>query len=168
MEANFLTTTDLDAASSSITMLRELLNSGELALLNEKPSTKAQQLTRLAHLVGSLESVMLRTQLEKEILAKNIEFFSTHRMRGWIEGQQKMIDRVGVVHLEVAVNFKLKDVEYFRELLSVKIGGPVVLEITVTKSLIGGAIVQHGTYRMDASVKSRLERFGKSWQQASK
>ena len=162
------TTAGLDAASASLSTLRELLQSGELELLSEKPGTAAQKTARLTHIAGTLQSPELQKQFEERITAKDFAFFSSHNLHEWINERQKEIEKIGVVRLIVAIVFKPKDLEGFRTFLQEKIGKAVVLDLVVDHSLIGGAIIQHGTYRMDASLKSRLERFGASWQKATR
>ena len=162
------TTAGLDAASASLSTLRELLQSGELELLSEKPGTAAQKTARLNHIASSLQSPELQKQFEERITVKDFAFFSSHNLHEWINEQQKEIEKIGVVRLEVAITFKSKDIEGFRTLLQEKIGRAVVLDLVVEHSLVGGAIIQHGTYRMDASLKSRLERFGTSLQKATR
>ena len=166
--ASLSTTSDLDAASASLTTLRQLVQSGELELLNEKPGSTTQKTARLSHIASSLESAALQNFLNDRIDAKDFTFFTAHSLRVWIEEQQATVEQIQIVNLELAVTFKEKDLQLFRALLSEKIGKLVVLNLSIDHSLIGGAVIQYSTYRMDASLKSRLERFGESWEKATR
>lgn len=64
------------------------------------------------------------------------------------------------------MHFKEHDVWEFAALLSKKIDRPVVVSVKVEKDLIGGAIIQFGSYLSDFSIKTQLDIFRENWHKA--
>ena len=73
----------------------------------------------------------------------------------------------GQLLLDRLINWcKEKDIKEMAEVMSQKIGAQVVLSCKVDSSLIGGAIIQHGSYVSDYSLKSQLDLFRSRWHKA--
>jgi len=158
---------ELDQIHLSLVQLLDMANDGELDLILDQSSKTAKQKELfLTKVVDSLASAELKKELHPIVKSGNFDFFSKRNLSDWAEALEREAEDIEVINLQVALDFKPKEVREFIEVLSKKIGHPVALNIKVDHSLVGGAIIQHGNYLSDYSVKTRLDQFRSSWHRA--
>ena len=153
----------LDKLHLSIINLNDMLTDGELELILEQvdKSTQQKQLF-LDKVVAGVLSPELRTVLK----VQNQDFFLTRNLEQFLTSLRSRAEHCAVVKLTVAVEFRESDLREMASLLSEKLGKQVVLSLKVEPSLIGGAVVQHGSYVSDYSLKTQLELFRADWRHA--
>ncbi len=157
----------LDLLHLSIINLLDMIKDGEIDLvLEQNKKTAVQKSLFIQKIIESLDSPELRDALQAELDAKNIDFFLEKHLRDILVALQKEAERIIPVHLTVAVEFKMRDLQDMVSLLSKSLGHQTVLDVHVDRSLIGGTVIQFGNYISDYSIKSRLEQFRSRWEEA--
>lgn len=163
-----LDTRQLDLIHGSVIQLTETILSGEMDLFLEQPRKSATQKTLFLHkLFAELPAPELRETLCAAAQAGQFSFFRSANFRPWVESLQTEAERTAVLKLTVAVDLKLADRKAAIKLLSARLEQPVVLDLTVDGSLMGGAIIRHDTRISDFSLRTRLAEFRKSWRAAT-
>jgi F-type H+-transporting ATPase subunit delta len=167
--ARIATAHQLDILHISIIDLLDMMKEGEIDLILEQPKkTALQKAAFIAKLIDSVESPELKEALMKELKSGELDFFREKYLRDLLESLQKEAEKIATVKLTVAVEFKKADIAAMTALLAKKFGRRVAMDLTVERSLIAGAIIQHGSYITDYSVKTRLEHFRSTWKAATK
>ncbi len=137
----------LAEAAAEVPELRELLRNPQL-----DPRAKAAALEDM--LAGG------------EQLVRNFVLLLADKGRsGLLEEIAREFERLvaedeGIVHVELTTAVELSDAEAKKLLKQIEEASGHKVEATrgVDKSLIGGVVIQIGSYRLDASVRGRLER----------
>jgi F-type H+-transporting ATPase subunit delta len=157
----------LDQLNLSIIQLLDMSQDGEIDLILDQPNKKHDQKELfIKKVIDSLPSPYLRDTLRIALRERSLDFFSSRNLTEWGEGLARLAEAIEVVHITVAIEFKPREISTIIKMLEKKIGKTVVLDIKVDHSLIGGAIIQHGNYISDYSLKARLDQFRSSWQRA--
>lgn len=158
---------ELDLLHSSLSALFDMSDEGEIDLiLEQSKKSDKQKVLYLEKVIKAVESPALRHLMETELQAGHLEFFSGKYLSDFLHNLQREAERTCVIKLTTAIKFKPQDIRQMTQLLTEKVGRPTVLEIKVEPSLIGGAIVQHGSYISDYSIKTRLGQFRTEWKEA--
>ncbi len=157
----------LDALHLSIINLLDMVMDEELSLvLEQKNKSEAEKLSFLQKVVDSVHSPELHGVLEDAIHRKDLAFFDEKELGDLLRFLQKEAQQFTIVRLTLALHFKEHDIWEFAALLSKKINKPVVISVKVEKDLIGGAIIQFGSYLSDFSIRSQIEIFQENWHKA--
>ncbi len=157
----------LDALHLSIINLLDMVMDEEISLvLEQKGKTDTEKFSFLQKVVDSVHSPELHGLLEDAVHRKDLRFFDEKELGDLLRYLQKQAQQFVIVKLTVAVHFKEHDVWEFAALLSKKIDRPVVVSVKVEKDLIGGAIIQFGSYLSDFSIKTQLDIFRENWHKA--
>lgn len=153
----------LDFLHLSLINLLEMTAADEIEMILDQPdkSAKHKQLF-LEKVIGAVSSAELQAILEKQ----DITFFRTRDFEPFLHTLQHRAQDFAVVKLSVALEFTEADLREMATLMSEKIGHPTVLAVKVEKDLIGGAIVQYGSYLSDYSLKTQLDVFRSKWHRA--
>ena len=112
------------------------------------------------------KSEELQNILTEQISKGNLDFFSKKEFPDFLAHLQREVEKIVIVKLTVALKFKEPDLKAMASLLSEKIGKPVAFQLTVDRSLIGGAIIQYGNYLSDYSIRTKLGEFKEQWHEA--
>lgn len=163
----------VDFLHLSLINLLDMVKDGEIDLMLEQPKkTFKQKAAFIDKVIEGIESRELRAalleifQLELEDPAHELAFFREKYLGALLRTLQQEAEHFIIVKLVVAVDFKEKDLREMVDLLEGKIERQVALELRVDPDLIGGAIIQFGTYISDYSLKTRLDLFRSHWHRA--
>jgi F0F1-type ATP synthase delta subunit len=161
-------TEQVDALHVSLINLLEMAIEGEIELVLEQTGKSLKQKSLfIDKIIKQLPSAELKALLHRELEEGNIEFFSQNALMDWLRTVQREAERIKVVKLTVAIDFKEKDLRQMADAFGKQIGSQAAFEIKTDRSLIGGAIIQYGTYISDYSLKSRLQQFRTHWRKAA-
>lgn len=165
---DLLMSDELDQLFLSLNKLLDMNEEGEIELLLDQPnkSTKQKQLY-IRKIIGVLYYPKLQLVLDEILGSENLDFFSKKYFPDWLNTLQTMAEKCYVLRLTVATNFKEKELREMAEYMTKKLERKVVLHLKVDSSLIGGAIIQHGNYITDYSLKTKLALFRSHWQKAA-
>jgi len=154
----------VDQLHLAVTRLLETVEAGEIDLVLEQAGkSEAQKQSFLDKQIDSLPSAALQKALEPVLKEKNFDFFSQKYLPDFLHQLQHAAEQIEVVNLTVACRFKPADILDMAHLLGERVGHPIAFKLDVDNSLIGGAIIQHGTYISDYSLRSRLNQFRDQW-----
>lgn len=168
----------LDVLHLSLINVIDMVKDGEIdLLLDQAGKSPKQKALFLQKIVDGVESTELRQALQETLneqagtamqsaVEDSFSFFREHALADLLHRLQSNAESITIVRLQVATEFKPDDLREMATLLSKKINQQVALLPTVEHSLIGGAIVQFGTYLSDYSVRARLEQFRAHWHRA--
>ena len=155
---------DLDKLHLAVTHLLEKAESGDLdAILEQNDKNAAQKKSALEKEIADLPSPVLQEALHQPLTANNLDFFSEKYLPDFLHNLQHAAEKIEVVRLTVACRFKPADIKDMAQLLGERVGHPIAFTLEVDNSLIGGVIIQHGTYISDYSLRSRLNQFREHW-----
>lgn len=166
-----LTADQLDRLYLSLNSLIDMVEEGDIDLILDQPKKSHNQkilyLQKITHNVCSPElHDFLVKELEKAKKSEDYEFFSQRNLHPFLVNLQKEAEAIRVVKLTFALEFKEKDLQEMAELLANKINQPVVLDLKIDHSIIGGAVIQLGNFISDYSLKTRLSQFRSHWKAA--
>ncbi len=157
----------VDLLHVALTNLLEMVSAGEIDIyLEQHEKTAAQKKAFIQKIVSDVESPELKKALEERLKENDLEFFRERNLGGVLAAVQRVAETIQIVKLRVAVSFKEKDLQDMVKQLEEQLGTEVALELSVERSLLGGAIVQFGTAIRDYSIKSRLETVRETWKAA--
>lgn len=166
--SSILDAKQLDQIHGSIIQLTEIMLSGEMELFLEQPRKSAKQkVLFLNKLFEALPAPELKEALVNAANQEQFAFFLTANFRDWLNGLQAQAEQTAVFKLTTAVDLKPIDRKAAIKLLSSRLEQPVVLELTIDSSLMGGAIIRHDTKISDFSLRTRLIQFRQSWRTAT-
>jgi F0F1-type ATP synthase delta subunit len=157
----------VDLLHTSLINLLDICRDGEIDLVLEQQAKSTQQKALfIKKIIDELPSPELRAELEPYLAKKDFEFFGQISLSGFLRGIQKQAESTAVIRLKVAIDFKERDLREMSVYMFKKVGKPVVFDLTVDKTLIGGAIVQYGNYISDYSLQTQLQQFKDHWHTA--
>lgn len=160
-------TEQLDALNLDIVNLRDLVQDGEIELVLGQASKSSQQkIAFLEKIIIKLLSPELKNTFQFVLHGGDIDFFGSTNLPIFLDTLQSAITNIAVVTLTVAITFKPEDLRELSQEATDKIGRPVVFDLRVDRTLLGGAIVRYGNYISDYSLKTRLEQFRTNWRSA--
>jgi len=81
---------------------------------------------------------------------------------------KNIASETSVIDLKIAVDLKDDDIQEIADYFSAKQQHKVILNISVDKSLIGGAIIKKDNYIMDFSLKNKLSTLSTQWKKSIK
>jgi F0F1-type ATP synthase delta subunit len=161
-------TLQVDLLHLALTNLMEMVVAGEIDLiLDQQMKSITQKKAFIAKIVSMVESPLLRKALEEKLAKGDLEFFRERNLGDILRHLQHAAEEIAVVKLRFALDFKEVDLHEMVAQLEEQLDKKVVLDISVDRSLIGGAIVQYGTFIRDYTVRARLEQFRDHWQKAA-
>ena len=159
---------ELDTLHLSLVNLRDLAEAGEIDLVLDQPKkTPDQKKAALEGMLKELPSLPLRKVILEALKKDGLELFIRQNLLDTLDILRQTAEGVQVVRLTVAVEFKEKELKGFANELCAKLNKPVVLELAVQRELIGGVVVQYGSYISDYSLRSRMQQFREHWQSAA-
>lgn len=165
--AGLYLTTQLDDLHLSLDQLAEMNHDGDFDLFLDQPKkTSSQKAKFLEKVIESLPSPLLRKVLTEKAASGTFDFFLSRLFSDFVGELQATANQYKIVGLTVAVDFTTADVRAMAESLAAQLGHPVVLNLKVDHSLIGGAIVQYGSHVWDSSIKSKIAAFRTTWKEA--
>jgi F-type H+-transporting ATPase subunit delta len=157
----------LDILHLAIINLLDMVRDGEIDLVLEQSNKSTEQKELfIKKLVESLKAEGLQKELRKHLAEHDLTFFREKELGPFLQDVQNKANECIVVKVTVAIEFKEKDVKEMAASLSARLGKQVVLSIQVNPTLIGGAIVQHGSFLNDYSLKTQLDLYRSRWQRA--
>jgi F0F1-type ATP synthase delta subunit len=158
---------DLDQLHLSLQQLQHDIRDEAFSLCIDRPAaTSASIVKSLDRLIGELGSSILQQHLRGALNSVGPLFFREPNLRALCELIDTAARSCSVIKLTTAITLHEADVLAARNILRERTNEPVVVHLKVEPGLVAGAIVQHATYVTDASVRSNLEEFSKSWQRA--
>jgi F0F1-type ATP synthase delta subunit len=158
----------IDLMHLATASLSDAVNAGETDLFLEQPGKSLQQKRLyLEKLVADIRSPELRGVLKKPLQADETEFFLRKNITEFLSDLEHAVEQVQIIRLTVAIEFKPADIRDLADNLSKRLGKTVAFDLSVDSSLVAGAVIQHGNYITDYSIKSRLARFRQEWKAAA-
>ncbi|HSI20667.1 MAG TPA: F0F1 ATP synthase subunit delta [Verrucomicrobiae bacterium] len=158
----------VDLLHLALTNVLEMVSAGEVDIfLDQRQKNASQKKAFVQKIIGSIESPELKSAFQAELDADNLEFFRERSLGTTLSLLQRETEKIKIVRLHVALEFKEKDFREMVALLEEQLNAKVALSISVERSLLGGAIIQYGTALRDSTLKSRLEVFREHWKQAA-
>jgi F-type H+-transporting ATPase subunit delta len=164
----------IDMLHLSLINLLDMVKDGEIDLvLDQNGKTFKQKAAFIDKIIEAVESKELKDGLleifniELEDTNQEMNYFREKYLGTLLRNLQEKAEKFTVVRLTLAKEFKDTDLREMVLILEKKIEKRVALEITVDSSLIGGAVIQFGTYISDYSLKSRLDQFRAHWRSVS-
>ena len=157
----------LDLLHLSLINLIDMVRDGEIDLvLDQDNKTLTQKKLFIEKLINDITSPELKKLLTDRLKNEGVEIFSEKNIGPFLHAIQRTANGCTVVKLTVATTFKEKDLQEMAAILSERIGKQVMLSIKVDTSLIGGVIMQHGSYLSDYTVKTQLDLYRSRWHKA--
>jgi F0F1-type ATP synthase delta subunit len=152
----------------SISSLHEAIKAGSFdAILDNSHTTEIQKIKALEDLLHDLPSPYLLEVFHDQLSKAKLDFFASQTLAIFLSQLQHEAEHIVIVRLTTACKFQEKDVLEMANLLKGRINQRVAFSMTVDPSLIGGAIIQHGNYISDYSIKTRLTQFRQVWHRAA-
>ena len=157
----------LDLLHLAVINLLDMVTDQEIDLvLEQENKDDRQKKLFIEKLLQSIRCLPLQKLFQDHLEKNDLHFFQERNFGPFLNALHHAANQCTVVKLTVAIEFKEKDVRDLAVLLSKKIGQQVVLNLKVDKSMIGGAIVQHGSYLNDYSLKTQLDMYRSRWHHA--
>ena len=157
----------LDLLQLSLINLLDMVKDEEIDLILSQPNKSlAQKKLFLEKIIATVHSKELYQLLETALKQNHMEFFQGKYLGALLRQLRAWDEQFKVIKLAVALDFEDSDLRVMAALLSQKVQHPVALEIKVDKSLIGGAVIQYGSFISDYSIKTQLDMVRSSWKKA--
>lgn len=160
----------VDFLNLSLINLLDMVKDGEIDLvLEQNKKTFKQKAAFIDKIIEAVESRELKDALlemfniELNDPKQEMKLFGEKYLGKLLRDLQLEAEKFTIVRLRLAKDFKEADLREMVKVLESKIEKRVALEITLDTTLIGGVIIQFGTYISDYSLKSRLEQFREHW-----
>lgn len=158
---------DLDRLHIAVINLLDMVRAEEIDLvLNQDGKTAEQKQKFVEKVIADLSSPHLQRYLQRLLATEGVGAFKEKHLLDVLQEIQQHASRVAIVKVTVAVSFKEADVKEMAALMTNRLGQQAVLSLKVDHSLIGGAIVQYGSYSNDFSLKSQLDIYRGNWHKA--
>jgi len=165
--SNLLHSQQFDRLYISVTSLSDMSRAGDLDIfLDQTQKSEKQKILYVQKVINDVISEELKASLSKALSEYGFDYFFSKNLSSFLAALQKTAEAIRTVRLEVAVDFKEKDLKEMANVVSNKLKCPIALDITINKDIIGGAIIQYGTYISDYSLKTRLMQFRTHWHRA--
>lgn len=165
--AKFVRSKQLDSLHFSLSTLLDLTKEGSIDLIIDQPNKSLKQkVSYLEKVIAELPSEELQAALKELLSQGNLEIFSSKYLPDFVKSLQRQAEKIQIINITVAIEFKEKDLEDLVKAFSKRIEQPAAFEVTVDPSLIGGTIIRFGNYISDYSLKTRLEQFRSEWSKA--
>src|ERR1044072_178401 len=169
----------VDLLTLSLINLQDMIKDGEIDLvLQQAKKSVKQKAFFIQKIIEAVESPELRQMLEAELNRDlqntvkdsgnehSFDYFREKNLEDVLHSLQGEAEKVGIVRLTVAIEFKEKDLREMAAFLTERLERKTALHVTVDKSLIGGVVVQSGNYISDYTVKTRLDQYRAQWHEA--
>lgn len=157
----------LDLIYVSAGSIIELADAGEIDLILEQPrKSPTQKLAFIRKILDEIESPILREAVERNLKEASIKYYDSHTLIPFLKSVRDTIEGIEIVRLTVACEFTPEDLAEMATVMAKRIGKPVAFDLTVDRSIIGGAVIQFGHYLSDYTIKTRLDQFRSQWRQA--
>lgn len=157
----------LDLLHLAVINLLDMVKDEEIDLVLDQDNKSLQQKKLfLQKLTTSLNTPILQKEFERRIKAEDWEFFREKELGPFLQSIQHAANNCSVVKLTLALEFKESDVKEMSALLSERLGKQAVLSIKVDATLLGGAIVQQGSFQNDYTLKTQLDLYRSKWHKA--
>jgi F-type H+-transporting ATPase subunit delta len=153
----------LDMLHLSVTKLFDMISSGDLDIIISQAGKSASSKQRfLEKVFADIASPELRTYLKKQPLV----FFSGNTLEPFLAALRAEAGRVGIVKLTIALELRENDIAVLARQVSEQLDRPIAFSITIDPSIIGGAIVQYGSYISDSTLRMKLDSLEDTWKEA--
>lgn len=161
--------TQIDEIHADISYLNELIDSTEYqGIMNPVSGVIKKQTIYLNKALGGIKCDKLKTHLLTQLKRGALEDFKSAEIRPFLKSLQLELTQYQAVKIQVAVEFKPSDLRDMIQILERQSPQPVVFDLTVDPSLIGGAVIQYGNHVIDQSLKTRMNQFKENWQASVK
>jgi F-type H+-transporting ATPase subunit delta len=114
----------------------------------------------------SIDSEILYNYLQGLLDQQDLWLFEPAHFKIFVEQMEESVQKMTVFNLTAAVELTDEDLKKLSDKLSKRLERKVVINISVDKTLIGGAIIKKDNYIMDYSLKTKLSTFGTQWKKA--
>lgn len=162
-------TKQLDQLNADIIFLKDTNGCGDMDLILDDPQKTAGQKTLYVQkIIDTLTYSRLKYFFQQVLNLGELKEFKDDNLSLFVEELSKKLKDYQIVRLTVALDFNKKDLKEMADEAAKKIGTPVVFNLTIDKSLMGGAIIQFGNYLLDHSLKTKLDNFQENWQESIK
>ena len=158
----------IDLLHLSIASLTGTIETGGTDLfLDVSHKSPTQKKLYLQKLLAEVRSPQLKKVLDDTLQAGDIDFFLRAHISEFLAELDHEIESITIIRLGVAIEFKDKDIRELIGVLEKRLDQKVAFDIEIDPTLIGGAVIQHGNYISDYSLKSRLDQFREEWKEAT-
>lgn len=164
----FYTAAQVDLLHLALTNLFEMISAGEVdIILDQREKTPTQKKAFIQKIINGVECPELKQALQSKLTEGEVDFFRERNLEASLTALQHEAEKIIIVKLKVAVEFKEPDLREMAKLLEEQLDAPAALDLEVEHGLIGGAIVQYGTAIRDYTLRARLETFRDHWKKAA-
>ncbi len=139
---------------------------GYKSVVDKNGDDPAERKELVKNAVSKIKSELMKDYFNKYINESNILIFEPNRFKNFQDQLQAEIKKIICIRLTIAVELKKEDTKKISTKLSEKMEQKVLIDITVDKSIVGGAIIHKDNYIFDFSVKSKLGRLADEWKLA--
>jgi len=122
----------------------------------------------IASEVKNIQSVIIGDYFTKLVKANQMWLFEPSHFADFNTALSSMASETSAIDLKVAIDLKESDIREIADYFSAKQQHKVILNISVDKSLIGGAIIKKDNYIMDFSLKNKLSTLSAQWKKSIK
>ncbi|HBG81365.1 TPA: hypothetical protein DDW69_00835 [candidate division CPR2 bacterium] len=120
----------------------------------------------IASELKNISSKPLKEYFQSLIRANDMWIFEPGHFGDFEKSFKDLSEDVVLINLVAALEIKEKDLKKLTEDLSKKMEKKVVLDVTVDKTIIGGAIIKKDNFVLDFSLKNKLGQFGSEWKKS--
>jgi len=161
--SSFHSKRDLDEAVFCVCSFAELV---DYKSVGGDQSQKRKLL--IASEIKNIQSVTIRDYFTKLVKANEMWLFEPSHFADFNSALKNIASETSVIDLKIAVDLKDDDIQEIADYFSAKQQHKVILNISVDKSLIGGAIIKKDNYIMDFSLKNKLSTLSTQWKKSIK
>ncbi len=102
----------------------------------------------------------------RTLLAEHPDMVEPKRLLPLLKDLRKAAESRKLVRITLPCKFEDADLKEIISELSLRVNAPVILDVTIDTSIIGGAIIEYGSFSNDYSIKTRLEQLKSTWNRA--
>lgn len=100
------------------------------------------------------------------LFAEHEDMAEPKRLLPLLKELRKAAESRKLVRITLPCRFEDADLKEIISELSLRVRAPVILDVTIDTAIIGGAIIEYGSFSNDYSIKTRLEQLKSTWNRA--
>ena len=154
---------DLDQILFDLNSIADHIGYKSVVDTGDDPEKRKQVVENELEDIGSAELAEYFSNLLKK---NEIALFEPGRFKNFVEEFESEIKKIVYFKMTTSIELKPKDLKEITDKLSKKVGRKVMIDQTIDKTIIGGAIIQKDNYILDFSVKSKLHDLGVEWKKS--
>ncbi|OQA04197.1 MAG: ATP synthase subunit delta [bacterium ADurb.Bin400] len=113
-----------------------------------------------------ISSDILKNYLEGLLSQDDLQLFEPGLFKLFVEELNEAASKTLFFKLTTAIEIEPEDLNQMSAALSKKMERKVIIDITVDKSIVGGAIIKKENYIFDFSIKTKLGKLSSDWKRS--